>query len=252
MDAAAKLTADSLAASFPGSDVSAYVELLAEAFDTHPPPFSSAEYGDRYRECARDREWVALSLVANAQKEGEGARQLLLLAGECPEPATAEKIRLHAIDESRHADMYLALLGLVFPDAIIDETERAALAAISPKLRPNERLPAREKIPYASVLDEVVQMNIGEIRTCINQLLARPVLELLCPEPNRAKSSRLMQNLLADENSHIHYTATVLCDALRSGHRALVRERFLARVPQFNRFTWAEVRGEDALAAFAA
>jgi len=80
-----------------------YASCLSTACERYPPPFGMAWYGDKYREVASDPNWLAASLVANSQKEGEGSRTLWRLAGRTADVEMANAVRRHAVDESRHA-----------------------------------------------------------------------------------------------------------------------------------------------------
>src|SRR4051812_4375539 len=108
-----------------------YTAALTAACEKHPPPYGMSWYGDRYREVACDPSWLANSLIANAAKEGEGSRKLWLLAGRTGDAGIAEEIRLHAIDEARHARLYIEMLALAFPEAV-DAGLRADLDTLSP------------------------------------------------------------------------------------------------------------------------
>ena len=217
-----------------------YEASLKAACEIYPPPYGMAWYGDKYRDVSVDPRWLAQSLVANAIKEGEGSQKLWQLAGRTPAPEVAEQIRQHAIDESRHARMYIGLLEIAFPEAT-DELLRPTLFALSPgytqKDRPPESPPANE----ATVLDEIIQMNIGEIRTRIHQLLLRPVIIAHCAQERHRKLSGILDSLLADETRHIEYTARLIDQACERGHEAFVRTTTADRVAEFNHITLDEV-----------
>jgi hypothetical protein len=93
------------------------------------------------------------------------------------------------------------------------------------------------------VLDELIQMNIGEIRTRINQLLLAPVITEFCPRHGKRRLSRMLASLMEDETRHIEYTARLIERAIRGGDEAYVRRTMARRVAEFNRITLAEVGG---------
>ncbi|MEA2666455.1 MAG: hypothetical protein QOI11_3399 [Candidatus Eremiobacteraeota bacterium] len=217
-----------------------YERMLADACALAPPPYGMAWYGDRYREVASDPAWLAGSLVANAAKEGEGSRKLWSLAGRAADRDVAAQVRQHAIDESRHARFYIALLELAFPEAA-DEALLEQFRALSPGYGERDTPPASAPSPDALVHDEIVQMNIGEIRTRIHQLLLRPVLAVFCPQENRPRLQGVLDALLTDETRHIAYTARIIDRAAAGMHGPALGAVMNARLAEFNAITLREV-----------
>jgi hypothetical protein len=201
-----------------------------------------AWYGDRYRELAVDLVWLARSLIDNAVKEGAGARKLWRLSGRTRDPAIAEQIRRHALDESRHALVYIAILATALPGAVPD-TIRRSLMGLSPRYRFGEHPRRRRPASRRRVLDELIQMNIGEIRTRIHQLLLAPVIKTCCPRSGRRRLSRMLESLMHDETRHIEYTARLIERAAGEGEQAYVENTMARRLAEFNRITVAEVGG---------
>jgi len=199
-----------------------------------------AWYGEKYREVASDPTWLANSLIANAAKEGEGSQKLWALAGRTADSEVAGEIREHAVDEARHARLYITMLGIAFPESV-DENILAELGRLSPGYTSKDR---PDKLPTASeaqVLDELIQMNIGEIRTRIHQLLLRPVITAHCPPEGRAKLQRILDSLLGDETRHIEYTARLIEKAMTEKSVGFVRQTMKERLAEFNRITLEEV-----------
>lgn len=216
----------------------AYFAALTLSCEKTPPPFGMAWYGERFRDFAVRPEWMANSLIQNATKEADGARQLWLLSGRTPAPEIAEAIRQHAIDEARHARYYIAMLDLAFPDAA-PPAERDRFLAGLPKFSqadfPERTAPAK----LESVFDELVQMNVGEIRTLIHQLLMRPVLTRHCPRDNLARLEALLDSIAADEAKHITYTARLIETRCRT-HPDAIQTLFVERLAEFNEITLQE------------
>lgn len=175
------------------------------------PPYGCAWYGELFRESALNLNWLAKLLVVNAQKEADGARQLWALAGRIDDPSRRNQVRVHAIDESRHASYYISMLELAFPDAATNEQLRE-LRAISPGYKASDAPELTPSADNISILDEIIQMNIGEVRTLVNQMLMRPVLDVIAPAKNRKRLLGLIDALGADELSHVSYTANVIED----------------------------------------
>lgn len=217
-----------------------YEAALRAACEAFPPPFGEAWYGDKYRKYASDPNWLASSLIANAEKEGEGSRKLWALAGRTPDPEISEAIRLHAIDESRHALLYVAMCELVFPGALEGELKSHA-ESLSPRYSSRDFPEPCTKSSYQSVLDELIQMNIGEIRTRIHQLLMRPVITAYCPEKQNERLQKVLESLMEDETRHIEYTARLINTAASQGQSEFVSSIFCQRMKDFRELTLVEV-----------
>jgi hypothetical protein len=215
---------------------------LQAACEAHPPPFGMAWYGDKYRLVSRDPTWLANSLVSNAAKEGEGSRKLWELAGRTHDPEVAEQIRRHAIDEARHARLYILMIDIAFPDAM-DKACRSALNDLSPGYTLRDQPKNQLLSADAQVLDEIIQMNIGEIRTRIHQLLLRPVIQAHCPSESRNKLKRVLDSLLLDETRHIEYTARLVEQAFAGGYSDFIQRTTSRRLDEFNEITLQEVGG---------
>lgn len=219
-----------------------YSRLLERTFERTPPPFSERWYGDRYRQWSADPLWLANSLVANAAKEGDGSRKLWSLVARAADEEISESVRLHAIDESRHAKLYLRMLDLAFPGAAEGEL-RDELAALSPGYGPHDFPERQPASPEEWVLDELIQMNIGEIRTRVHQMLMRPVITLHCPPENLPRLTRILDSILADETKHIAYTARLI-ERTFSTAGGFIEATMSGRCDEFNELTRTEVGGE--------
>jgi hypothetical protein len=225
----------------PGAEpLPQYARSLRRACRAAAPVFGAAWYGERYRALAMDAEWLAESLLINAAREGDGARELWALAGGAGDAEVAAALRQHALDESRHALMYLAVLHTAFPRAIRPEA-RPPLRRLSPRYDAHEHPPVRRAVRPRDLLDAVIQINLGEIRTRINQLLLTPVIDAYCPPASRRRLARILEALLQDETRHIRYTAQLIERALESGRGAFVSDTMGRRLRLLNRITCGEV-----------
>lgn len=70
-----------------------YRDALITACRKAPPPFGTKGYGKIYRDVAKDPDWMILSLIQNAQGEGEGSGHLWDLAASTPDPRIAPRSR---------------------------------------------------------------------------------------------------------------------------------------------------------------
>ena len=108
-----------------------YLSFLSDALAAEPPPFSSKDYAAVYEEASADARWMAISLMTNAEREGDGATRLWSLSACSSDTRIREQLKAHAVDESRHALLYLALLDLAFPGSV-DQDFRRELQQLSP------------------------------------------------------------------------------------------------------------------------
>jgi hypothetical protein len=217
-----------------------YRRMLTIACNERPPPFGRKEYGELFRASAADPQWMALSLATNSQSEGEGSQHLWDLAASTRDTDIARQIQHHAIDESRHSRTYVALLELIFS---VDESLATSLRQLSPGYTRATPLIARKGSPFAhpATVDELIQMNIAEIRTRIHQLLQRPVLLAYCRPDRRAQVRRILDALLVDETRHVAYTARLIERAAEESGVAEVVDLMRERVRDFNEITDDEI-----------
>ena len=215
-----------------------YRDALITACRKAPPPFGTKEYGNIYREVATDPSWMAMSLIQNAQGEGEGSGHLWDLAASTPDVRVAAQVKAHAIDESRHSKAYAAMLNLTFPE-VVDSELHAQLASLSPGYTQRSALEAHEGSPYASAitLDDLIQMNIAEIRTLVHHILQRPILLRHCVPERRHRLARLHDRLLLDEVRHIGYTAALIEEFAQRGEAEAVKRLMQERMSDFNAIT---------------
>jgi hypothetical protein len=218
-----------------------YRDALMTACRKAPPPFGTKTYGKIYRDVARDPNWMAVSLIQNAQGEGEGSQHLWDLAASTPDIRIAAQVKQHAIDESRHSKAYVAMLNLTFPEVVDNEDNdfHAQLASLSPGYTQRSRLKALEGSPYASAvtLDDLIQMNIAEIRTLVHHILQRPMLLGYCAPERRHRLSLLHDRLQLDEGRHIGYTAALIEEFANRGQAAAVKRLMQERLSEFNAIT---------------
>src|ERR1700687_3509513 len=75
-----------------GAAWSHYCDALITACRKAPPPFGTKNYGKIYRDVAKDPGWMAISLIQNAEGEGEGSGHLWDLAACTPDPRVAAHV----------------------------------------------------------------------------------------------------------------------------------------------------------------
>jgi len=215
-------------------------QLLGKSYGDFSAPFLQAWYGERYREFALDPEWFALSFVTNARKESDGSRKLWELFSGIQRLSFADQVRVHAADEARHARMYIAMLETVFPGSL-SEADREELLGSFPQYGPTT--PPADWAPYTyeRAIDEIVQMNIGEIRTRIHQMLLRPVALAVASPDARDRLQLMLERIYEDECSHILYTAEILEREAREGAAEMIANLYSQRLRDFSEITVREV-----------
>jgi hypothetical protein len=219
-----------------------YETALTHACEMSPPPFGERLYGDQYRSIAINPHWMACSLVTSAEREGDGAKRLWSLAACTSDSKIAKEVKRHAVDESRHARWYLVLLDLAFPGAL-DASLRQDLEILLPGLSLHMPLKADESSPFAHTVtvDDLIQMNIAEIRTRIHHLLQRPVLLAHAPPAALGSITSILDPLLLDETRHIAYTAALIEKFAQLKNEQLVQDLMNERLQDFNDITNAEL-----------
>jgi hypothetical protein len=223
-------------------DLEAYFRALDLACEASKPIFSTKRYGDIFRSVAVDPAWLAASLITNAEREAEGSTRLWSLSASTRDAETARLVKQHAIDESRHARWYIAILDLVFPGAL-DASLRPHVESISPRYSSSMEPKPEEGSPYAHeiTLDDLVQMNIAEIRTAINQRLQLPILMAHCNPVSRDKLRTLLEGLMNDEWLHVGYSARLIERMAAEESGDFLQDLMTARVCDFNEITCEEV-----------
>lgn len=219
-----------------------YWEALRAACEETPPPYGEFWYGDLFRHHAQDLDWLVQIIELNARKEADGARQLWDFSRRIADRSIRQRVKAHAIDEARHAAFYVALLQLMFPDEMSDDYVRSLRDYVPRFDRDDDAVDDDRLATKQAVLDEIIQMNIGEIRTLINQMLMRPMVDVLTPEANRERALKLIDGLGDDEVSHIAYTADVI-DEL--DERDATGRIMKLRLDEFNAITRSELSAAD-------
>jgi hypothetical protein len=87
------------------------------------------------------------------------------------------------------------------------------------------------------LMDHLVQMNMGEIRTRAHMLLLSPIIYTLTPESAKARVRNILEGLVTDEIRHISYTARFIESWCRSGDSKRLLALYRQRLHDFHRLT---------------
>lgn len=223
----------------------AYFAALDSALADELPPFGTRAYSDLYFGAAADARWMAVSLMTNAEREGDGATRLWSLSACSRNEDEQLLLKVHAVDESRHALFYLRLLDLAFPGET-DPAFRLELQKLSPRYSLRMESVAASGSPYARApsIDDFIQINIAEIRTTIHHLMQRSALSAHSSLKNHAQIVKILDPLLKDELRHVAYTARHIEYLAQVEAGIDLKSLFRKRLRDFNKITSEEVGKE--------
>lgn len=238
MDIVKQFVAPALMGAAHSVDVERYVSFFEQSVAHEVPPYFLHSYGTSFRLHIENPVWVIQSLVSNAIKEGEGSRDLGAVADACDELEISADLAVHIGDEARHCRMYVQLIDTVFPEAL-PEAIRTEIVSKFPPLTYRPALSTRKS--SWKILDYLIQINLGEVRTRVHQKLLEPVLHAYCPSENREALCRTMCKLSEDECCHIQYTAARIGALSREFNNVEVQQLFQRRMLEFSQYTNREL-----------
>jgi len=234
---------------FTGEDLGIYSDSLTNAFESVKPIFTSPRYAEFFWHCATSVPgWIPQVVLGNAAKESEGSEKLFRIWQQVDYNREVEEAVLrHAKDESRHSRLFLELTRIAFPDSPVC-TDIGRLDRELPDVRKREGRKCLPRLDENQLIDSLVQINIGEIRTRIHVLFFAPVIHELAPRESRERVKNILFGLVHDEVRHIGYTATLMERWARTGDRQRIHDLYRSRLAEFSRITVAET--EDAVRKF--
>jgi hypothetical protein len=225
-------------------DLPFYSDALKAAFMDVEPVFTRRRYAEFFWHCATTVPGYAARVVlANGPAEAGGAKKLFeLWQGVDYDSSAEDQILQHARDESRHGRMFVRLATMSF-SGLLSQTEGARFEQRLPDVRKRPQVKSTTRIPGDHLIDHLVQMNIGEIRTRLHMHLFAPVVFGVTPEPSRATARRMLESLVSDEVRHIGYTAKLMEGWAKAGDADLIRRLYSGRLRTFNRITIGHTEG---------
>src|SRR5215213_227770 len=217
----------------PPADCPRYLAALKRALWEEYPPFVTDVYEEMYGSASSNGQWLAMSLITQAQREGNKAKRLWALAANCGAKAEQQLLKQQACDESNHARAYLKLLDTVFPQSV-DPAFRSELNQFSPGFSMNQELPSRNGGDEPS-LNDYLSLNIDEIRTIVQQIFQLRAIPQHCAADEAADAAKTLNRLLGDELNNIAYTAELLEQKTMGQTAAELQAFFCHGVSSFNR-----------------
>ena len=191
--------------------VSKYFDALDRACQASSPTYATREFGDAFRQSARDPDWLVNLLVSDADMEGYSASRLWEYAHTLLNTDLGGLMCRHAWDEAKHSRMFAEILFLVFPS--LDSPElRAELRSYSPVFSAieTENSDGHVKDSSDELLNSLVLVNLFETKALILAQLLKPVVVAYAPATVASKVSKMMDIIIDDESRHIFYTAREL------------------------------------------
>lgn len=233
------------------SPLTAYEGILRESFAAVDPVFTRDGYVDFFWHCALTVPgWIPSVVLANAEAESDGSKKLVRLWQSSSSGAKIdEEILFHARDEMRHSHVFVKTARLAFPAAISADSSHRTMGRLN-KIRPEDLVKRSDLIGDDELLDHLIQMNMGEIRTLIHMHFLGPVIFELTPECNKERVARIIRGLANDELVHIGYTSEIIEDWCESGDRSKARTLYERRLSDFHRFTISQT--EDSVSMYGA
>jgi hypothetical protein len=219
-------------------DLPFYSAMVRNAVLHIDPVFYRPRYTEFFWHCAATvRGWLPSVLIANAGAEAAGSEKLWKLwqAVDYNGEVEHDLIR-HAYDESRHSRLFVKLVGRAFPSAL-SQQDLSALATSLPDVRKRTKTKTSPSVAEALLIDHLLQMNVGEIRTRVHMQLIGPAIFAFAPGDGRDWVEGTIFGLLADEVRHIAYTASLLEDWAIEGAGAEMASLFEERLSDFSRIT---------------
>ena len=181
--------------------------------------------------------WLSQVVLGNAQAESDGSAKLLRLWQDVNFNKAVEKeILIHAIDEARHSKLFVKLVKLAFP-SLFPPSFLARFKSNLTTIDSKVQLKSDTPIDTVSLIDHLVQMNMGEIRTRLHLDLIAPVLHEITPDESKNELEHILQGLGHDEIKHISYIALILEEMCADGDEALICDLYIRRLRDFNEFT---------------
>jgi len=222
---------------FADDDLPNYTDCLTAAFANTEPVFVRERYGEFFWHCATSVPgWLGAVVLANAAAESDGSAKLLRLWQGTADTHVGRKVFAHAEDEAGHSRLFVELAGAAFPSIGSREIIRALASGLT---KVDGRMLTKSSIPldHVLVVDHLVQMNIGEIRTRAHMHLIGPAVLSAAPESKQAWVGRTLDRLGGDEVRHVGYTARLMEGWCRDGLKSRIRDLYSTRLREFNDIT---------------
>lgn len=224
--------------SFADHDLPHYSACLHAAFKATEPVFIRQRYGDFFWHCATTVPgWLGQVVLANADAESDGSAKLLRLWQRIgSNEKVSREVLTHAKDEAGHSRLFVELTGAAFPGCLPRRVIHALKRRLT-KINDDALTKSVEAYDEITVVDHLVQMNIGEIRTRAHMHLLGPAVLAAAPDDKADWVEVTLQRLGGDEVRHIGYTARLMEQWCREGLTSTIRDLYIRRLREFHQIT---------------
>lgn len=185
---------------FSNDDLGMVSSIIKEAFAHVQPVFTKPGYVDFFWHCATTVPgWISNVVLANAEAESAGSKKLLdLWKSTTINKEIEDSILFHAKDESRHSHLFVKLVSMAFPGSNANG-ELVGIRTNLTKIKKSDLVKDDVSLSDNTLLDHLIQMNMGEIRTLIHMHFLGPVIFALTLADSKEKVSSILQGLANDE-----------------------------------------------------
>lgn len=223
---------------YSNDDLSQYTSILKDSFSKVAPVFTKPKYIDFFWHCSTTvPDWIANVVLANADAESQGSKKLCdLWKSTTINKEIEDSILFHAKDESRHSHLFVKLVALAFPQSN-SEDELLNIRNSLTKIKKSDLIKDSISVSDNVLLDHLIQMNMGEIRTLIHMHFLGPVIFALTPKESKGKVFDIIQGLAKDEVVHIGYTSKLIEDWCNDNNYALAKQIYNTRLLDFHKLT---------------
>lgn len=223
---------------FSHDDLGMFSSIIKEAFAQVQPVFTKPGYVDFFWHCATTVPgWISDVVLANAEAESAGSKKLLdLWKSTTINKEIEDSILFHAKDESRHSHLFVKLVSMAFPGSNANG-ELVEIRTNLTKIKKSDLVKDTVSLSDNTLLDHLIQMNMGEIRTLIHMHFLGPVIFALTPADSKEKVSSILQGLAHDEVVHIGYTSKLVEDWCRDNNYEQARSLYSSRLWDFHKLT---------------
>jgi hypothetical protein len=223
---------------FSNDDLSRFSVILTGAFEQVNPVFTRPKYIDFFWHCATTVPgWIGDVVLANADAESIGSKKLLdLWKSTTVNKEIEDSILFHAKDESRHSHLFVKLVAIAFPESNANG-ELLKIRNGLTKIKKHDLVKDDLSVSDSVLLDHLIQMNMGEIRTLVHMHFLGPVIFAMTPPVCKEKVSNILQGLAQDEVIHIGYTSKLIEDWCNDNNYELAESLYRYRLMDFHKLT---------------
>jgi len=223
---------------FSDDDLSMFSVILKDSFKQVSPVFTKPKYVEFFWHCASTVPgWIGEVVLANAEAESQGSKKLLdLWKSTIVNKEIEDSILYHAKDESRHSHLFIKLFLIAFPETNSSRGVSKIRDELT-KIDNRDLIKDSMTVSDDELLDHLIQMNMGEIRTLVHMHFLGPIIYAMTPKEDKGKVNKILQGLAQDEVIHIGYTSKLIEDWCRDNNYERANHLYKYRLMDFHKLT---------------